>query len=173
MFWKSFFAHCTSAYTRNFCCRHGASGAQLFNHEGSGSGGYLEYTIRHAARELFAVELNELTFKTLRYMYSASFVDCVAPVVQSTTLIRRVLHSTWPEISKIAKINLLQQRRLMLMVVVRQKPRHAGNQRGSERRGSSSLCCGKRLPKHPKYHTENQTWQNDLRLCRNYGVSFG
>lgn len=41
-------------------------GDQLYGHRGGGSGGYLEYILRHAAFELFGHSVQEICYKTLR-----------------------------------------------------------------------------------------------------------
>jgi iron only hydrogenase large subunit-like protein len=38
----------------------------LYRHEGSGSGGYLEYVLVNAAKELFNYDLDKIVYKTLR-----------------------------------------------------------------------------------------------------------
>uniref|UniRef100_A0A4W3JSW9 Nuclear prelamin A recognition factor-like protein n=1 Tax=Callorhinchus milii TaxID=7868 RepID=A0A4W3JSW9_CALMI len=39
---------------------------EMIGHSGGGSGGYLEHIFTHAAKELFATEVHEVTYKTLR-----------------------------------------------------------------------------------------------------------
>ncbi|KAJ1096091.1 hypothetical protein NDU88_001237 [Pleurodeles waltl] len=39
---------------------------ELLSHSGGGSGGYLEHIYRHAARELFGIEVTEVTYKPLK-----------------------------------------------------------------------------------------------------------
>lgn len=39
---------------------------QIYSHAGGGSGGYLEYITRYAAKELFDKELEKLEYKILR-----------------------------------------------------------------------------------------------------------
>ncbi|XP_036395340.1 cytosolic Fe-S cluster assembly factor narfl isoform X1 [Megalops cyprinoides] len=41
-------------------------GDELLRHEGSGSGGYLHHVYTHAAKELFGVEVKDITYKTLK-----------------------------------------------------------------------------------------------------------
>lgn len=36
------------------------------SHRGGGSGGYLEHVFRHAARELFGIHVDEVTYRPLR-----------------------------------------------------------------------------------------------------------
>ncbi|XP_072336980.1 cytosolic Fe-S cluster assembly factor narfl isoform X2 [Scyliorhinus torazame] len=40
--------------------------AEVIGHSGGGSGGYLEHVFKHAAKELFGIEIHEITYKTLR-----------------------------------------------------------------------------------------------------------
>uniref|UniRef100_H2ZWE7 Cytosolic iron-sulfur assembly component 3 n=1 Tax=Latimeria chalumnae TaxID=7897 RepID=H2ZWE7_LATCH len=39
---------------------------EVLNHSGGGSGGYLEHIYKHAAKALFGVEVQEITYKTLK-----------------------------------------------------------------------------------------------------------
>ncbi|XP_051572866.1 cytosolic Fe-S cluster assembly factor narfl-like isoform X4 [Myxocyprinus asiaticus] len=41
-------------------------GEELLSHAGSGSGGYLHHICKHAAKQLFGVEIEELTYKTMK-----------------------------------------------------------------------------------------------------------
>ncbi|XP_051989018.1 cytosolic Fe-S cluster assembly factor narfl isoform X2 [Xyrauchen texanus] len=41
-------------------------GEELLSHEGSGSGGYLHHIYKHAAKQLFGVEIEELAYKTIK-----------------------------------------------------------------------------------------------------------
>uniref|UniRef100_A0A673MMH2 Nuclear prelamin A recognition factor-like protein n=1 Tax=Sinocyclocheilus rhinocerous TaxID=307959 RepID=A0A673MMH2_9TELE len=41
-------------------------GEELLGHAGSGSGGYLHHIYKHAAKQLFRVEVDELTYKTMK-----------------------------------------------------------------------------------------------------------
>ncbi|XDV13666.1 hypothetical protein PO909_002033 [Leuciscus waleckii] len=41
-------------------------GEELLRHAGSGSGGYLHHIYKHAAKQLFGVEVDELTYKTVK-----------------------------------------------------------------------------------------------------------
>ncbi|XP_030646701.1 cytosolic Fe-S cluster assembly factor narfl isoform X2 [Chanos chanos] len=41
-------------------------GDELLGHAGSGSGGYLHHVYKHAAKQLFGVEVEEITYKTLK-----------------------------------------------------------------------------------------------------------
>lgn len=41
-------------------------GEELLCHAGSGSGGYLHHVYTHTAKQLFGVEVEELTYKTLK-----------------------------------------------------------------------------------------------------------
>ncbi|XP_016094011.1 cytosolic Fe-S cluster assembly factor narfl isoform X1 [Sinocyclocheilus grahami] len=41
-------------------------GEELLGHAGSGSGGYLHHIYKHAAKQLFGVEVDELTYKTIK-----------------------------------------------------------------------------------------------------------
>ncbi|XP_071329327.1 nuclear prelamin A recognition factor isoform X3 [Trachinotus anak] len=48
-------------------CRLGEAGdTALARHEGRGSEGFLEHVFKHAAKELFGLEVHEITYKTLR-----------------------------------------------------------------------------------------------------------
>lgn len=48
-------------------CRLGEGGdATLVRHEGRGSEGFLEHVFKHAANELFGVDVHEITYKSLR-----------------------------------------------------------------------------------------------------------
>ncbi|XP_060696341.1 cytosolic Fe-S cluster assembly factor narfl isoform X1 [Hemiscyllium ocellatum] len=40
--------------------------AEVTGHSGGGSGGYLEHVFKHAAKELFGIDVHEITYKTLR-----------------------------------------------------------------------------------------------------------
>uniref|UniRef100_UPI00398F0F48 cytosolic Fe-S cluster assembly factor narfl isoform X1 n=1 Tax=Pristiophorus japonicus TaxID=55135 RepID=UPI00398F0F48 len=40
--------------------------AEVTGHSGGGSGGYLEHIFKHAAKELFGIEVHEIIYKTLR-----------------------------------------------------------------------------------------------------------
>ncbi|XP_078414778.1 cytosolic Fe-S cluster assembly factor narfl isoform X1 [Cetorhinus maximus] len=40
--------------------------AEVIGHSGGGSGGYLEHVFKHAAKELFGIEVHEITYKILR-----------------------------------------------------------------------------------------------------------
>ncbi|XP_044513435.1 cytosolic iron-sulfur assembly component 3 [Gracilinanus agilis] len=42
------------------------SGGELLGHHGGGSGGYLEHIFRHAAQELFGMQVDEITYKPLK-----------------------------------------------------------------------------------------------------------
>ncbi|TRY84687.1 hypothetical protein DNTS_003914, partial [Danionella cerebrum] len=42
-------------------------GEELFGHAGSASGGFLHHTFKHAAREMFGMEVEELTYKTMKH----------------------------------------------------------------------------------------------------------
>ncbi|KAK2097204.1 Cytosolic iron-sulfur assembly component 3 [Saguinus oedipus] len=44
----------------------GASAEEPTSHRGGGSGGYLEHVFRHAAQELFGIQVAEVTYKPLR-----------------------------------------------------------------------------------------------------------
>lgn len=49
------------------CCRMGDTGdVALARHEGRGSEGFLEHVYKHAAKELFGVDVQEITYKNLR-----------------------------------------------------------------------------------------------------------
>lgn len=55
----------------NVCCcffsRLGESGeVELMRHEGRGSEGFLEHIFKHAAKELFGLDVHEITYKNLR-----------------------------------------------------------------------------------------------------------
>ena len=41
--------------------------SELYNHDGGGSGGYLENIMKFAASELFDHPVDQLTYKTLRW----------------------------------------------------------------------------------------------------------
>ncbi|XP_065109016.1 cytosolic Fe-S cluster assembly factor narfl isoform X2 [Paramisgurnus dabryanus] len=41
-------------------------GEEMLGHAGSGSGGYLHHVFKHAAKQLFGIELDELTYKTMK-----------------------------------------------------------------------------------------------------------
>jgi len=41
-------------------------GCESMSHIGGGSGGYLEHIARYAAREILQVDIEQLTYKTLR-----------------------------------------------------------------------------------------------------------
>ncbi|TRY84689.1 hypothetical protein DNTS_003914, partial [Danionella cerebrum] len=43
-------------------------GEELFGHAGSASGGFLHHTFKHAAREMFGMEVEELTYKTMKHV---------------------------------------------------------------------------------------------------------
>ncbi|XP_028264354.1 nuclear prelamin A recognition factor [Parambassis ranga] len=43
-----------------------AGDAALFRHEGRGSEGFLEHVFKHATKELFGLDVHEITYKTLR-----------------------------------------------------------------------------------------------------------
>lgn len=48
-------------------CRLGeAADAALTRHDGRGSEGFLEHVFKHAAKELFGLDVQEVTYKTLR-----------------------------------------------------------------------------------------------------------
>lgn len=48
-------------------CRLGDSGdVALVRHDGRGSEGFLEHIFKHAAKELFGLDVHEITYKTLR-----------------------------------------------------------------------------------------------------------
>lgn len=42
------------------------SDTSLMRHEGRGSEGFLEHILKHAAKELFGLDVNEIVYKTLR-----------------------------------------------------------------------------------------------------------
>ncbi|KRX98110.1 Cytosolic Fe-S cluster assembly factor NARFL, partial [Trichinella pseudospiralis] len=44
----------------------------LYNHEGSGSGGYLEFVFKYAAKELFNLDISSVEYVAQRYVYSFS-----------------------------------------------------------------------------------------------------
>uniref|UniRef100_A0A8C5Q4X6 Nuclear prelamin A recognition factor-like protein n=1 Tax=Leptobrachium leishanense TaxID=445787 RepID=A0A8C5Q4X6_9ANUR len=44
----------------------GAAEDELLGHQGGGSGGYLEHIFKHAARELFGVNVEDITYKPLK-----------------------------------------------------------------------------------------------------------
>jgi hypothetical protein len=48
----------------------------ILTHRGSGSGGYLDYVFRSAAKELFNIDLNNepLEFKVTKYKYLIIFI---------------------------------------------------------------------------------------------------
>lgn len=48
-------------------CRLGEAGDGLVRHEGRGSEGFLEHVFKHAAKELFGLDVHEITYKTLRW----------------------------------------------------------------------------------------------------------
>lgn len=53
----------------NVCFRFSnVCGEELLAHAGSGSGGYLHHIYKHAAKQLFGVEVDELTYKTMKYV---------------------------------------------------------------------------------------------------------
>lgn len=48
-------------------CRLGEGGdIALVRHDGRGSEGFLEHIFKHAAKELFGLDVHEITYKTLR-----------------------------------------------------------------------------------------------------------
>lgn len=48
-------------------CRLGEGGdVALVRHDGRGSEGFLEHIFKHAAKELFGLDVQEITYKTLR-----------------------------------------------------------------------------------------------------------
>lgn len=49
------------------CGRFGEiNDTSLTRHEGRGSEGFLEHILKHAAKELFGLDVNEIVYKTLR-----------------------------------------------------------------------------------------------------------
>jgi len=54
-----------------FCCcffRFGeTSDSGVTRHEGHGSEGFLEHIFKHAAKELFGLDVQEIVYKTLRW----------------------------------------------------------------------------------------------------------
>lgn len=48
------------------------SAQEPISHRGGGSGGYLEHVFRHAARELFGIHVDEITYKPLRSVARAA-----------------------------------------------------------------------------------------------------
>ena len=53
------------------------NGQMILTHRGSGSGGYLDYVFRSAAKELFNIEMDDkpLEFKMARYEFPLSFLE--------------------------------------------------------------------------------------------------
>lgn len=59
--------HMLRFYMYFLVCRFSnVCGEELLRHDGSGSGGYLHHVYTHAAKQLFGVEVEELTYKTLK-----------------------------------------------------------------------------------------------------------
>ncbi len=52
------------------------NGQMILTHRGSGSGGYLDYVFRSAAKELFNINMNDepLEFKVTKYEYYFDFL---------------------------------------------------------------------------------------------------
>lgn len=49
----------------------------MTRHEGRGSEGFLEHIFKHAAKELFGIDVQEIVYKTLRWeMDQSVFDDC-------------------------------------------------------------------------------------------------
>lgn len=48
------------------------------SHRGGGSGGYLEHVFRHAARELFGIHVDEVTYRPLRSVGRAAIGPALA-----------------------------------------------------------------------------------------------
>lgn len=48
------------------------------SHRGGGSGGYLEHVFRHAARELFGIHVDEVTYRPLRSVGRAAIGTALA-----------------------------------------------------------------------------------------------
>lgn len=60
------------------CYRMGDAGdVALVRHEGRGSEGFLEHVYKHAAKELFGVDVQEITYKNLRWAIQQSQWDIV------------------------------------------------------------------------------------------------
>lgn len=58
--------HCSESIT-SWLPRLGEGGdVALVRHDGRGSEGFLEHIFKHAAKELFGLEVHEITYKTLR-----------------------------------------------------------------------------------------------------------
>ena len=52
---------------------------QLLNHDGGGSGGYLEHILKYAAHNLFGHNITKVEYKVLRYWiisYACSYESC-------------------------------------------------------------------------------------------------
>ena len=57
---------------------HSEAGSdELLGHPGGGSGGYLEYVLRHSAFSLFGVTVDDLQYKTLRWDNLIRTVSCL------------------------------------------------------------------------------------------------
>ena len=50
-----------------YICFSAGCGEAVLSHAGGGSGGYLEHIIKYAAKDLFGLNLETITYKTLRY----------------------------------------------------------------------------------------------------------
>lgn len=50
------------------------------SHRGGGSGGYLEHVFQHAARELFGIHVDEVTYRPLRSVRRAGAWEQGSPV---------------------------------------------------------------------------------------------
>ena len=51
----------------------GTEADEVDGHPGGGSGGYLEYILRHSASALLGVTVDDLKYKTLRFVHQQSF----------------------------------------------------------------------------------------------------
>ncbi len=63
------YSHVCEFAGTNVCFRFSnVCGEELLGHAGSGSGGYLHHIYKHAAKQLFGVEVDELVYKTMKYV---------------------------------------------------------------------------------------------------------
>lgn len=57
-------------------CRLGEAGdAALVRHEGRGSEGFLEHVFKRSAKELFGLDVHEVTYKSLRWEVESRRVE--------------------------------------------------------------------------------------------------
>ena len=62
---------------------NGTEAGELDGHSGGGSGGYLEYILRHSASALLGVTLDDLKYKTLRFVHQQSFFKSITKIILS------------------------------------------------------------------------------------------